>query len=275
MNVYIRQNIPNVTTAWIYHSSDLWLISISSDWENWTTFEDKNLWASTAGTTSSSYWDYYCWWSTSNCNWQVTSSYTVQEDWSAWTQSIAKSWFHIPTTTEFTNLVSLYQNLTWKTTSADLQSDLMFPLAWQKLADNTTISYAWTWWYMWAKEKTWSNGYFFRIAQLNTGNNSAKTWFSVRLFKDSWYTPTTDWDVIYDWALRSYSKIISMSEQWQVVLAELNNHPADYYNKLNSEWHIINSGIADSTGQAYQNFNDWTWSYYFMLYINWVWALEV
>lgn len=80
----------------------------------------------------------------------------------------------------------------------------------------------------------------------------------------------------YIWEeLWSYSKIISMSEQWQAVLTELNYHPADYYNKLNSEWHIINSGIADSTGQAYQNFNDWTWGYYFMLYINWAWALDV
>lgn len=35
------------TGAWIYHNSTLWLISISSDWNNWITIADKNLWATT------------------------------------------------------------------------------------------------------------------------------------------------------------------------------------------------------------------------------------
>ena len=33
--------------AWIYHNSTLWLISLSSDWTNWITIADKNLWATT------------------------------------------------------------------------------------------------------------------------------------------------------------------------------------------------------------------------------------
>ena len=33
--------------AWIYHNPTLWLISISSDWTNWITISDKNLWATT------------------------------------------------------------------------------------------------------------------------------------------------------------------------------------------------------------------------------------
>ena len=32
-------------TIWVYHSSTLWLISISKDWETWITIADKNLWA--------------------------------------------------------------------------------------------------------------------------------------------------------------------------------------------------------------------------------------
>lgn len=40
-------------TAWIYNNSDLWLISISSDWATWYTIMDKNLWA----TTVYNYWD--------------------------------------------------------------------------------------------------------------------------------------------------------------------------------------------------------------------------
>ena len=47
MWVYIRQDVQLITTAWIYHNSDLWLISLSSDWSTWLTIADKNLWATT------------------------------------------------------------------------------------------------------------------------------------------------------------------------------------------------------------------------------------
>lgn len=47
----------------IYHNSELWLISISWDWENWITIADKNLWATSTDTGSTdSYWYYYQWW---------------------------------------------------------------------------------------------------------------------------------------------------------------------------------------------------------------------
>ena len=36
-----------ITTPWIYHNSDLWLISLSSDGSSWVTISDKNLWATT------------------------------------------------------------------------------------------------------------------------------------------------------------------------------------------------------------------------------------
>lgn len=39
--------------AWIYWSSALWLISLSSNWQTWITIADKNLWA----TTVYNYWD--------------------------------------------------------------------------------------------------------------------------------------------------------------------------------------------------------------------------
>ena len=35
------------TNAWIFYKSSLWLISASSDWVNWITISDKNLWATT------------------------------------------------------------------------------------------------------------------------------------------------------------------------------------------------------------------------------------
>lgn len=284
MNIYIRQNIPDVTTAWIYHSSNLWLISISSDWTNWTTISDKNVWATAAWTTSANYWNYYSWWATEDRNWKSASSYTMQEDWSLWNQTIATNWFHIPTQAEWTNIITMLSNLIWESSLNynHAMQYFLLPRAWQMLDSSTSVSYAETkwWWYYWTSTKSSTTAAYLLRATSSALNSTWSwikfpRWFSVRLFKDTWYTPTTDWDVIYDWGLRSYSKIISMSEQWQVVLSELNNHPADYYNKLNSEWHIIGNGIADTTGQNYQNFNDWTWSYYFMLYVNWTWALDV
>ena len=46
--------------AWVYHHITDWLISISSDWTNWITIADKNLWA----TTVYNDWDTY---SEANC----------------------------------------------------------------------------------------------------------------------------------------------------------------------------------------------------------------
>lgn len=34
-------------SAWVFRSSSLWLISLSSDWQTWITIQDKNLWATT------------------------------------------------------------------------------------------------------------------------------------------------------------------------------------------------------------------------------------
>ena len=48
--------------SWVFHNSTLWLISISSDWTNWITIADKNLWA----TTVYNNWDTL---SESNCGW--------------------------------------------------------------------------------------------------------------------------------------------------------------------------------------------------------------
>ena len=44
--VYNNPQSPSVW-AWIYHNTTLGLISLSSDWENWITIADKNLWART------------------------------------------------------------------------------------------------------------------------------------------------------------------------------------------------------------------------------------
>lgn len=51
MAIYMWRDL--VTTPWIYHNADLWLISLSSDGSTRYTIADKNLWA----TTVYNYWD--------------------------------------------------------------------------------------------------------------------------------------------------------------------------------------------------------------------------
>lgn len=47
MAIYMWREAQPITTSWIYHNSDLWLISLSSDGSNRTTIADKNLGATT------------------------------------------------------------------------------------------------------------------------------------------------------------------------------------------------------------------------------------
>jgi len=66
----------------ICHSSTLWLISISSDWTNWTTIADKNVWATTV-------WNYWDTLSASNCWWyfQQWNNYMFPYSWNITTSS--------------------------------------------------------------------------------------------------------------------------------------------------------------------------------------------
>lgn len=51
-----------VTQAGIYHNPSLWLISYSTDWQNWTTIADNDLWAI----------EVYDWWEiTENNSWNL------------------------------------------------------------------------------------------------------------------------------------------------------------------------------------------------------------
>lgn len=75
-----------IKTPWIYHNSNLWLISLSSNWTDWITIADKNLWATTIynnGDTmdEANCWKYYQRWNNYwfPFNWPTTTS-TAQID---------------------------------------------------------------------------------------------------------------------------------------------------------------------------------------------------
>lgn len=68
--------------SWVFHNSTLWLISISSDWTNWITIADKNLWATTVYNNWDTLSESNCWWYFQRWNnymfpftWNITTTY--------------------------------------------------------------------------------------------------------------------------------------------------------------------------------------------------------
>ncbi len=82
MGVYLWQDVPVITTPWIYHSPSLWLISLSANWTSRVTMADKNLWA----TTVYNPWDTL---SEANCGkfYQWGNNYWFPFSWSVTTSS--------------------------------------------------------------------------------------------------------------------------------------------------------------------------------------------
>ena len=78
-------------SAWVFHNTTEWLISISSDWTNWTTIMDKNLWATVVYNdedtlSEANCWKYYQWWNNYGFawTWSVTTSSTQVDASSYW-----------------------------------------------------------------------------------------------------------------------------------------------------------------------------------------------
>lgn len=151
MAIYMMREVQPITIAWIYHNANLWLISLSSDWTNWLTIADKNLWAtSTDVSSSASYWNVYQWgnnyWrnypdtftsstSTVNAssywpnNYYSNSTYRYKTNISWWDSSYNKNlrwdttntlaarrwpcdeWWHIPTLQEVIDMCNIWVSL--------------------------------------------------------------------------------------------------------------------------------------------------------------------
>lgn len=77
------------TWAWIFHDTVNWLISISADWQNWITIQDKNLWATTVYNdgdvlSQSNCWNFFQRWNNYGFDWNwaiTTSSIKVDASW--------------------------------------------------------------------------------------------------------------------------------------------------------------------------------------------------
>lgn len=112
----IRPSVIPITTPWIYHNSDLWLISLSSNGTTWLTIADKNLWAtSTDVSSSNSYWNYYQWWNNYwfPNSWSVTKSSTAVNASTYWpTNYYNSSTFITATPRDSSNNNNLWGNTT-------------------------------------------------------------------------------------------------------------------------------------------------------------------
>ena len=155
----------------IFRNQTMWLISISSDWINWLTIQDKNLWATNVWNT----WYYYQWW-----NWH----------WFNWEKQTVTSSTQIDASAYWPN--NYYSSSTFITAN---QRDS---------SDNKNLR----WWVTWIVPSEWHR-------------------------EPVYYGPQI--------TLLSYEEIIAMNGEDKAddIVAVLNEHPLEYYNKLSSEWHLI------------------------------------
>jgi len=231
-----------ITTAWIYHNATLGLISLSSDWENWITIADKNLWATSTDITSqSSYGNYFQW---GNCywfpiswhgawQWPISAAWYWPNNyyndryfvywnaywdssnnanlwwWITWTNEAMRwpcdTWFHIPSITEFNNLLNLWINIwAWTASGWDNMRDiLLLPYWWVKAYSSSSsrpIYSAWTYWYYWtANNYSNTNSYNLEFSStINHTQNAAKAWgMNIRPFKNEAVQPDESRTVLY------------------------------------------------------------------------------
>ena len=199
-------------SAWIYHNATLWLISISSDWENWITIADKNLWATTV-------WNIWDTLSEANCGkhyqrwnnywfpltWSVTTSSTAVDtswywpwnyyssstfitntswDWSSqqndnlrwWETWVVQWWAELTVWNQSITLAS--ENSDWFMSASDKKKLDSIKAGWL-IVWMVDVLVVWGWWAWW----TWSTNYVW----------SAGWWWG------GWWVLYCQWKMIFQW----------------------------------------------------------------------------
>ena len=210
MGIYMMREAQPITTAWIYHNEELWLISLSSDWTNWLTIADKNLWAISTDTTSSDSYGYYYQWGNNYGfpnSWSVTTSYSsvnassywpnnpysdstfrLLENWETsyntnlrWDTTdtlVARKWpcsdgYHVPTRTETTAIINL---CTWLwISSTNIRTYIKLPFNWRRHYDGNVYN-------------QWSRGYYWTSTTVYSSMYSNYSAFTLKAY--SWWTGT-------------------------------------------------------------------------------------
>lgn len=242
----VRPSVKPITTAWIYHNSDLWLISLSSDWTNWLTIADKNLGA----TTVYNNWDTL---SEANCGkyyqrwnnywfprtWSVSTSSTTVNAGSYWPNNYySSSTFIISDTWDSSNNANLWGDTTNTSVARKWPCDDGYHIAslseMQGLIDLWIAMWAWTstgisaisskillplWWMRtatsWSAYKQWTMAYYWT----STPTNSSGSEYTRAICLDSVFS----WSVstirkCYWWMIRPFkNEAVQPREWWTVV----------------------------------------------------------
>lgn len=290
--IYVYTNETPITSAWIYHNEEMGIISLSSDGSNRITIADKNLGSTKVGIYADSLGNYFQWgnnykfpnlWTVTTSSTQVnaqnywpnnyysSSTFIIQSTTdNSWDSSnnanlwgnttgtnIARkwpcnTWFHVPSETEFTSLMTLLNSIVWGYSSNEIWKYLKIPLAWLRWPTNSNVSNQ-----LAAARYRTTNTVWNRPRSMNcsswgnlvAANNYKCSWCTIRPFSNVNVQPR-EWNErvrLYPQPLKSYAEIAAMQNAWTQdaeMLAELNTAPYEYYSSF-SGTHIVN----------------WTWSY--------------
>lgn len=180
-----NKQVQPITTAGIYHSPSLWLISLSSDWTNWITIADKNLGATTVWNGTDS----------------IDGSSTFLGQKYRQSDITASTWFHVPTRAERDNIVSIGVSLWawWTNKWVDMMKILRIAYLWYYLS--------WSWyssnqWFFWTSDQYNARNNYYENLRENSISNNSKTgnsfWYMlIREFKDNNVQPDDSWTVLY------------------------------------------------------------------------------
>ena len=173
--IYIRVD---ELTPWIYHKSSEWLISLSNDWETWYTIADKDVGSTVAGTTSASWWNFYAW--------SVLPT--------------APSGYHIPTSTEWQNLMNVWQVITSSNSDDLIMQHLL--IAWAGFKNTSNVQSdigAWLYWSSTSINSSTAYGtrFYPTATFMDMFNHNKVNQLTVRMWKDTAVEPDNTRTVIY------------------------------------------------------------------------------
>lgn len=210
---------------WNYYSSSTFII-----WNNnWSSSQNNNLWG----------------WVT----WTVEA-----EQWPC------ASWFHIPSRTEWSNIVDIWTALWWWSSAwNDFSGALKLPFWWQREQSDWSITYdgvrgryvscsyrnATTYWMLW-----------FTSSNITQSYSYYSYWFSLRPFKNTPVTPTSSWTKLY-WTSIEAGWIFWNKEDWLISLSSDGSTWVTIADKNLWATQVWNSGDWVSEANAWKYFQRW------------------
>lgn len=169
---------------WSYWNENLWLISLSSDWETWLTIKDKNEWATETAPVFTDglsilnnidvwSWNFYQWW---NCHWfskywpyetinaqsnmesgsvigSIPFNYWNFDCWRTEPSDLPWFWIWVLTKDQWEFILTTLSSF-WITTPTDISRYLKLPIAWYINGTDAKLAYGWfgTMWGYWCDD---------------------------------------------------------------------------------------------------------------------------